>query len=174
MIETVVFVLLSAALIALSWKPLHDRRSHGFHRLFAFEALLALILLNADVWFHEPFSLRQMASWGMLLGSLVLATHGFYMLRRHGRPLGGIENTQQLVRRGAYRLIRHPLYASLLLFAWGVFAKGPELPQGLLAVSATAFLVAAAVVEERECIGKFGDPYLEYMRRTKRFVPYVF
>jgi protein-S-isoprenylcysteine O-methyltransferase Ste14 len=34
-------------------------------------------------------------------------------------------------------------------------------------------LAATAKVEEREDVARFGDEYREYMRRTRRFVPFV-
>ena len=77
--------------------------------------------------------MRQLASWALPLTSLLLAAHGFYLLRRVGKPDRsiedatrlGIEKTTRLVRSGAYRYIRHPLYASLLALAWGAFLKAP-------------------------------------------------
>jgi hypothetical protein len=44
--EWIVFLVFSAGIVLLSWRSLRDRRSHGFYRFFAFEAILALILLN--------------------------------------------------------------------------------------------------------------------------------
>jgi protein-S-isoprenylcysteine O-methyltransferase Ste14 len=102
-----------------------------------------------------------------------MAVHGFYLLRVVGRPKGGIEDTSVLVRRGAYRYIRHPLYSSLLLFAWGTFLKDPSLLSIFLAVVASAFLVATARIEEVENIRKFGDDYVTYMRETKMFIPFL-
>ena len=156
--------------------------AHGFYRFFAFEAILGLIVLNAPVWFRDPFSPRQLASWLLLLTSLLLAVHGFYLLRRVGQPDHGIEDptrlgiekTTRLVRRGAYRFIRHPLYASLLALAWGAFLKAPSWPGILLAVVATAALYLTARVEERENLRNFGAEYAEYMRATRMFVPFIF
>ncbi len=74
---------------------------------------------------------------------------------------------------GLYRYIRHPLYASLMLFAWGVFFKGVDSLGGSLALMATVLLVATARYEERFNIDRFGAAYAEYMRRTKMFVPFL-
>ena len=105
MIQLLIFAIGSAALIVLSWPSLRDRSSHGFYRFFAFEAALALVLLNAQVWFRRPFSPQQIASWLLLLSSAILAVHGFHMLRRIGQPEGDFENTTVLVTSGAYRYI---------------------------------------------------------------------
>ncbi len=86
----------------------------------------------------------------------------------------GIEKTTELVTTGAYRYTRHPIYSSLLFLAWGVFFKRPSWVGGLLASSATLFLLATAKAEESENLGYFGPAYSEYMKRTKMFIPFLF
>jgi protein-S-isoprenylcysteine O-methyltransferase Ste14 len=117
---------------------------------------------------------QQLFSWLLLLASLRLAAHGFYLLRVVGLPLGDFENTTQLVTEGAYRYIRHPLYGSLLLFAWGALAKKPSWLGLLLAVGTSVALFMAAKVEEAENLARFGREYSDYMKSTKRFVPFLF
>ncbi len=168
------FAIASGAIVRVSWDSLRSLRSHGFFRFFAFESLLVLILLNLGHWFRDPFSARQIASWLLLLTSLSLAVHGFHLLRIIGKPEGEIENTTTLVMLGAYKYIRHPLYASLLLLGWGAFFKDPSLPGGVLILAACAFLTATARVEEAENLGKFGADYAAYMGTTKMFIPFLF
>ena len=178
----VVFIIGSAGIIYLSRSALRNWRSHGFFRFFAFEALLILLLLNADSWFLQPFSLRQIISWSLLVGSLLLAIHGFSLLRQIGRPDKsindtsriGIEKTTRLVTSGAYRYIRHPLYASLLLFGWGAFIKQISLPAGLMLSVAIIALYLTARLEEQENLQNFGVDYAEYMQYTKMFIPWLF
>ncbi len=95
------------------------------------------------------------------------------MLRKVGRPRDELEDTTVLVEVGAYRYIRHPLYASLFLLGWGAFLKDTTLLAGALAVAASAFLVATAKVEEKLNLEKFGSGYVAYMKRTKMFIPYL-
>lgn len=161
MLEMAIFAVVSAGIVYLSWSSLHDRQSHGFYRFFAFEAILLLILLNAGHWFSEPFAPRQILSWALLMGSLFLAVHGFRLLRVVGQPEGQIEDTTRLVTVGAYRYIRHPLYSSLLLLAWGAFFKAPSLAGLLLAGITTVSLVATARVKRRRTGRSLG-------RRTPR------
>lgn len=174
MIRLIIFAVGSAGIILLSWGSLRDPRTHGFYRTFAFEAILILFVLNVEHWFREPFSAFQIISWLLLLASLFLAVHGFHLLRVVGRPEGKIENTTTLVRVGAYKYIRHPLYASLLLLAWGIFFKDPSWLGGVLAVVASLTLWATARVEEAENLGRFGASYAAYMETTKRFIPFLF
>ena len=66
------------------------------------------------------------------------------------------------------------MYASLLFLGWGAFLKDPSTLAGLLAVAASAALLVTAKVEEGENVKKFGGPYVDYMTRTKMFVPFLF
>lgn len=176
-----VFVLGSAVLGQASRGALGRPGSHGFYRFLAWEALLALLLLQAPAWFRKPLSRRQLLSWLLLSLSLVPLLLGVSRLRRAGRPspdrrdpaLLGIEKTTELVTSGVYRYIRHPLYASLLLLAWGAFLKAPGWRAGSLAGVASALLCLTARAEERENVGYFGPAYEAYMRRTRRFIPFV-
>ncbi len=173
-VKLTLFISVSALILRVSWRSLPDPRSHGFYRFFAFEALLVLFLLNANSWFLDPLSIVQLISWALLLASFYLVVHGVYLLIVIGQPQGDIENTQNLVVQGIYKYIRHPLYASLLFLAWGIFCKAPSLLGVTLAGMATIFLVLTAQVEEAENIEKFGEEYAEYMKKTNMFVPFIF
>jgi Putative protein-S-isoprenylcysteine methyltransferase len=183
LVRVAIFFAASGAFILLSWRPLRDLRSHGFYRFFAFEFLSALILLNAPVWFRDPLSARQLVSWFLGAVSIGLAIEGFRLLRVIGRPALTaarsanlpFENTTTLVTVGAYRFIRHPLYASLLALVWCAYLKNPFAVGGIvLAPITSGFLIATAVAEERENLASFGAPYAAYMKRTRRFVPFLF
>jgi protein-S-isoprenylcysteine O-methyltransferase Ste14 len=178
----ILFAALSVLLIAISWKSLRHPRSHGFDRFFAWEAILALFLLNAGAWFYKPFSWNQIIAWTLLILSLVPLAMGIHFLRTRGKPaeqrkgdssLLAFEKTTTLVTTGIYRYIRHPLYSSLFLLTWGIFFKSPSLIGAALAVTATVLLIATARADERECCQFFGPPYQEYMRKTKMFIPYL-
>jgi protein-S-isoprenylcysteine O-methyltransferase Ste14 len=183
MLRVVLFFIASVAILPLSWRSLRNSRTHGFYRFFAFETLTALILLNAPVWFRDPFSPRQLVSWSLGAASIGLAIEGFRLLRVIGQPGPTtaqsanlpFENTTALVTVGAYRLIRHPLYASLLALAWCAHLKDPLGGASIaLTLGATGFLLATAIAEERENLRRFGTAYAEYMETTRRFIPFLF
>jgi protein-S-isoprenylcysteine O-methyltransferase Ste14 len=183
MVRIALFVAASVAILALSWRPIRDSGSHGFYRFFGFELLATLILLNAPVWFHNPFSIRQLVSWFLGAVSIGLAIEGFRLLRVIGRPQPAaaqstnlaFENTTTLVTVGAYRWIRHPLYASLLALTGCVYLKNPWMPGSVvMTAGACGFFVATALVEERENLKRFGGEYADYMRTSRRFIPFVF
>ncbi|HLD67886.1 MAG TPA: methyltransferase [Pseudomonas sp.] len=177
-----VFLILGLALAFLSRRALGDPRSHGFYRFFAFEAIVLLLWRNLPYWFVERFSPSQLLSWALLFASLYLLLHSLYLLRVRGghapeRAAGeanfAFENTARLVDSGIYGYIRHPLYSSLLLLAWGLFFKHPDLPGAGAALLASLALIATAKVEEGENLRTFGEAYRGYCRRTRMFLPFL-
>ena len=183
MFKLVAFVVLSACLIYISRASLRAPGSHGFYRFWVWEFIGALFFLNVDIWFRDPFSWHQFVSWFLLIVSIVPLAFGGHSLVGKGKPvkrreddaqLLAFEKTTALVTTGIYQYIRHPLYSSLLLLAWGVFFKAPAWSGALLALSATLFLLATARADEAECIRFFGPTYKTYMKQTKRFVPFLF
>ena len=116
MFKLILFVVLSLGALLLSWRSLKDPRSHGFYRFFAFECVIAITLLNFDLWFSDPFSEGHLISWLLLLSSVAVVILGFHALRKYGKPIGGVDQTTRLVTRGIYKYIRHPLYTSLFLY----------------------------------------------------------
>jgi protein-S-isoprenylcysteine O-methyltransferase Ste14 len=183
MIRLALFFAGSAVIVWLSWRSLRRLGSHGFYRFFAFELLWALILLNVPVWFRDPFSARQLLSYFLGALSIGLAVEGFRLLRVIGKPSPrdargtdlGFESTTTLVTVGVYRFIRHPLYGSLLALVGCVYVKNPlPISRIVLALSAAGFLVATAIAEEKENLARFGAAYVAYMKRTRRFIPFLF
>lgn len=181
--KLIAFVIATILLIYISRASLRQPGSHGFYRFFAWESILLLFLLNVDVWFVDPFSWHQLLAWPLLVSSLLPLILGVLSLRKFGQPteqrpgepnLLAFEKTTALVTSGVYAYIRHPLYSSLLLLAWGIFFKAPSLPGASVTVVATSFLVATAQADEQECIRFFGPQYQDYMQKTKRFIPFLF
>jgi protein-S-isoprenylcysteine O-methyltransferase Ste14 len=176
------FILVTAVLLCISRRSILRPPSHGFFRFFAWEAILGLVLLDAPVWFRDWSSSHQILSWILLFGSLIPLVLGLQALRQPGArakntrlepDLLGFERTGRVISEGVFKYIRHPLYCSLLLLAWGVFFKAPSGLAGLLAFAATSSLLLTARADEHECIAAFGDEYRSYMHRTKMFIPYV-
>jgi len=158
-------------------KPFH----HGFFRLFAWEFILILFVINMNYWFVDLLSMTQIISWVLLFISLVFIILGVKTFRSLGKSdplrddpsLVGIEKTTRLITSGVYQYVRHPFYSSLLFLAWGILFKRITWAGILLIALVTAFLIYTAKTEEIENIQYFGEGYLKYMTGTKMFIPYL-
>lgn len=109
-----------------------------------------------------------------VVAASLLRRHCFRMLGESFTGAVVVRPRQAIVERGAYRLVRHPSYTAAALMITGI---GLALANwaGLFAlVVAVAIAYGYRVqVEERALLATLGDPYREYMSRTKRFIPFV-
>jgi isoprenylcysteine carboxyl methyltransferase (ICMT) family protein YpbQ len=172
-IKTAILLVVAALILVASRPSFRARWPHALPRSMAFLLILILIILNSGSWLANPTSPRQLLSWVLLATSIPLAVYPLILLRRYGRPEGDIDHTTALVRRGIYRHIRHPLYLSLIVLALGSALKHPTPVTGTLTLTASALLYFTARLEEDFSLKKFGEPYADYMRQTKMFIPKV-
>lgn len=94
-----------------------------------------------------------------------------YLGRNWGMPMT-VRAEPELVTRGPYRFVRHPIYTGLLL---GVL--GTSLATNGLGLVVTALLTVyfyfVATVEERNMTEVFPTAYPEYRAHTKKLIPFV-
>jgi protein-S-isoprenylcysteine O-methyltransferase Ste14 len=137
-------------------------------------AVLAYSLFPRYFQFAQVFQQRP----GLMIAGMAVAVAGIGLacwarVVLAGNWVGGpyLRSEHQLVTAGPYRRIRHPIYSGFAVFHIGVLvATGNVLPlvsDGIF----RAMLLRQALAEERLLIGRFGETYLEYRRRTGRFLP---
>jgi protein-S-isoprenylcysteine O-methyltransferase Ste14 len=86
-----------------------------------------------------------------------------------------VSEGQPVVQSGPYRLIRHPAYSGTFLTMLGVglaMTNWASLVALLVCVFAGHFYRVR--IEEQALVRTIGQPYVEYMRRTRRFIPLLF
>lgn len=152
----------------------------------SFIALNLLVCVGAGLYFFLPFCLPGATiTWPqplLFFAGLALMFLGmgwrWYAIRTLGRYFTGvvmIHADQRVVQHGPYRLIRHPSYSGATLATLGVglmmtnWASLLALMLGLL-----SGLVYRISVEEQALRAALGQPYEEYMQRTKRLVPFIY
>lgn len=158
------------------------RREPRSTRVASLVLVLVAVLLVALPGSAAPFLTARFAprtEWtywggaGLTVAGLLFAV---WARRRLGANWSGtvsIKREHELVTGGPYALVRHPIYAGLLLaFAGSVLARGEA--RGLLAwLLAALYLLGRLRVEENWMTREFGDAYREYARRVKRLAPFV-
>jgi protein-S-isoprenylcysteine O-methyltransferase Ste14 len=84
-----------------------------------------------------------------------------------------LKQHHELVRTGPYAVVRHPMYAGLLLAVFGVALEVREL-RALVAV-AIAFVVWLQKIrrEEQFLLHQFAGDYVRYSRSVKRLIPFI-
>lgn len=84
-----------------------------------------------------------------------------------------IRSNATLVTTGPYRWVRHPFYVTTALVMASVTLLTANWLIGLLCLVVLGMLAIRTPKEERALIKNFGQPYLDYMARTGRFVPRI-
>jgi len=140
--------------------------------------LLAAVLVIYTFFpaFASVFQFPLASEWrwaGVIISSifLLLWIYSQQILAKNWSANLRIQKDHTLVTSGPYRVMRHPIYTSMIF--WSI---------GLALFTAYAFFVAFAVVvilwtppriakEEKLLIDHFGTEYLDYMKTAGRYFP---
>ena len=78
----------------------------------------------------------------------------------------------ELITEGPYSMVRHPLYVFSLIGAIGIgLASENILVLAALVIFYLLYYPLTILVEEKKLVDKFGQAYLDYIKRTPRFLP---
>jgi protein-S-isoprenylcysteine O-methyltransferase Ste14 len=150
---------------------------------------MQFIMLAGWLAFPAAFAVSSWSRFALLnhrivwfaVGIAILATGS--MLRRCcfrtlGRFFTGnvkVQADHRVIEDGPYRFVRHPSYTGGMLMYLGTGLALTSWLSALILVGMGAITYAYRVQVEEQALGSsIGQPYLEYMRRTKRFVPFIF
>ena len=114
----------------------------------------------------------------VLTVGLVVAGFAFTVWARAilGRNWSGsvvIKEDHELVEKGPYALVRHPIYTGLLSMMLGTALYYAEPLGFILFAVGVVVLYLKSLREEQLMTSHFPDEYPEYRRRVKALVPYV-
>ena len=139
----------------------------------ALNFLFAWLFQRAAISWH-PTALFAVGILFILLG-VVLRWYSIWTLGRYFTRDVAVSAGQQIVQIGPYRTIRHPAYSGTFLTMLGVGLAVTNWAS-LLALFTCVLLghLYRVHVEEKALIQAIGQPYIAYMHRTRRFIPFVF
>ncbi len=136
------------------------------------------LIYSASTWLDfANYSLPAWAGWlgvALLLGALFVFWRAHADLGLNWSPSLEIREKHELITKGIYGIIRHPMYASQWLW---VIAQ-PLLLQNWIAglvnlLIFIPFYILRVQAEEKMMIDKFGEDYRAYMKRTGGVIPKV-
>lgn len=82
---------------------------------------------------------------------------------------------QQVIQNGPYRLIRHPSYTGGLMALLGTgLALGNWIGLATIVLLPLSAYLYRMGIEERALVEAIGQPYRDYMSRTRRLIPFVY
>lgn len=139
---------------------------------------LALFVIFLAVWALDSFVVRfstglslsvplaaRLGAAALLLLGAVLLVRGGHAAAGHGRTPAGV------IRTGAFRYVRHPLYLGCILFYLALAAATASLLSFLVFAVIFRFYDFIAGYEERLLEKRFGDEYRAYRAVTGKWLP---
>ncbi|WP_019559292.1 MULTISPECIES: protein-S-isoprenylcysteine O-methyltransferase [Caldimonas] len=153
-----------------------DRREQWLMFLVFLGLLCLPMLALATPWFDAlNYRLPHWAPWvgtAMMVASLIYFHRAHADLGRHWSPSLEVHEEHRLVTQGVYARVRHPMYASIWIFALAQPLLVHNWLAGAFGVLAFGLLYALRVPrEEALMLDVFGDDYRAYMQRTGRLWP---
>ena len=112
----------------------------------------------------------RMVGYGIGVAGIVLMAWGLLTLYRAGTNVLPHKGADLLVTQGAFRFRRNPIYMGEVLILLGGAQATVNIWFAILApLFAVALLPLAILPEERHLEARFGEAYLDYKARTRRW-----
>jgi len=111
----------------------------------------------------------------MLWGYLQYRLGGRYRTARGGGGSGlSGAPPERLVETGVYAWTRNPMYLGHIIYMIGVALTFQSLFAAAIALARTVWFHFRVRRDERGLTARFGEPYIAYTRRVKRWLPGLF
>lgn len=158
-----------------------DRRQEGVPLMLVLRVAGLALWLSVFVYVINPnwiafaaLPLPDALRWFGCALCLIALPLLVWMFRSLGNNITDTVQTRahaQLVVRGPYQYIRHPLYSFGVLFFLGLMLLTANALIIFFGAVALTMLILRTPNEEAKLVEKFGDAYRAYMAQTPRFVP---
>ena len=117
----------------------------------------------------------EIAGVVLFIAGLILRWWAIITLGRFFTVDVTIEKDHELVERGPFRIVRHPSYTGVLLASVGLaLSLCNWTAQLVILLPIGAAFIRRMNVEEDALSRALGANYADYMKRTKRLVPFVY
>jgi protein-S-isoprenylcysteine O-methyltransferase Ste14 len=143
--------------------------------------VIACLLLIYGGKLPYPLSLRMIphapaiecAAAALCVIGVAFAIWARVTLGRNWSGLVTLKEEHELVARGPYRFVRHPIYTGMLamFFATALMQRHVAGFLGVLLLFASFWIKLG--LEEKLMLQQFPKRYADYRRRTKRIIPFV-
>ena len=133
-------------------------------------ASISLILTGIFIQNDDKYMILYCFGWIILVLAFILTFSPNYLFKKYGEVIQGKKYifTTKLVDKGIYSIIRHPQYGGSLYIAFSLILIQQTLVSIILGIICMITSYLSMVFEEERVIPKFGDQYIDYMRRVPR------
>lgn len=153
-----------------------EQRKKGLNNV-AGAGWIAVILASTLI---PQFDISILPDWAyflgitMMLAGVALRQWAVAVLGRYFSNVIGVQAGQKVVQTGPYRLIRHPSYTGILMIQIGIALAFQTWAAVLVAGLSFGLTYGHRMLSEEKFLTReLGDSYVEYMKHTKRIIPFL-
>jgi protein-S-isoprenylcysteine O-methyltransferase Ste14 len=127
-------------------------------------------IFKFSVFLNEiiPNSVRLPIALVVLFLSAYLSISGLKII------FGEVREKPEVVRKGVFGIVRHPIYLSEILVYIGLLFVSLSIASAIICVMAIIFLYFISRYEEKILLEHFGDDYKLYMQDVPMWIPKIF
>jgi protein-S-isoprenylcysteine O-methyltransferase Ste14 len=140
----------------------------------AIQLVAYALLFGSRFWERQPEPWRTALAAGFFAAAILLSATAVRALGRHLRIDAAINPDHLLVNFGPYRVLRHPIYTSMLCMLLGTGFLLTPAPQLLIAT--ILFVIGTEIrirIEDRLLASRFRDEFQGYQRTVSAYIPFV-
>lgn len=144
--------------------------------------IASLLLIAVCIFWRPVGGLLYHTTGAIVVAHLVVQLAGLFLITWSVRAIDPLElagirrpsaDPSELVSRGVYGLVRHPLYLGWILIVFGAAHMTGD--RFTFAAISTTYLLLAIPWEERSLERTFGQSYRSYQQQVRwRVIPWIF
>lgn len=139
-----------------------------------FQGVAYSLLWQNKFWERSPEAWQTGLSVLFFALAGVFSWSGTRALGRQWRFDAGLSADHELVRSGVYRVVRHPIYTSML---WVLLGTGFLFtPVPMLLIALLVFMIGTEIrvrIEDRLLASRFGAEFRKYQRSVPAYIPFL-
>jgi protein-S-isoprenylcysteine O-methyltransferase Ste14 len=132
------------------------------------------LLWQGPFWARAPQPWQVAISGVFMVLANLLSWSGARALGKQLRVDAAVGADHELIRSGPYRIVRHPIYTSMLCLLFGIGVI--TVPLWLMMLALVLFLGGTEIrvrVEDGLLAARFGEDFRKYQSTTPRYIPFV-
>ncbi|HMK46394.1 MAG TPA: isoprenylcysteine carboxylmethyltransferase family protein [Methanocella sp.] len=163
--------------------PMLRRSGGGIKKKDGGSVLVIRVLMYVSVFMAILLALKHIAmlpGWFFYPGIILMVTGilmrqwAIFILGRFFTVIVSVQKNQKVVDYGPYRLIRHPSYLGLFMIMIGMGLALGSWGGILILLSMNGLALGYRIyIEEKVLVSELGYDYVQYIKRTKRLIPFI-
>lgn len=140
--------------------------------------LIPYSILGCHQFIFQPNTITNIVASIFITTGLIIMFKAFQLFNLKEffgfEQLQSPEKSNDLIIKGLYQYVRHPLYTGLILFIIGIWLLYPTLAVSAFAIISFAYIDYGSSLEENKLILEFGNQYKQYQQSVKKLIPFIY